>query len=61
MHSKRSRNVIGMLAFGHALNCKDAHFFERIVSQASAISFHERSFQWLSLKHSLFVWKLPDS
>jgi hypothetical protein len=44
-HPKRRRNIIGMLAFGHAPNCKDAHLFQRIVGQASAISLHGRSFK----------------
>jgi hypothetical protein len=42
-HPKRCRNIIRMLAFGHALNCKNAHLFKRIVSQAPAISLHGRS------------------
>jgi hypothetical protein len=34
-----------MLAPGHALNRKDAQFFKRVVSQAPAVPFHERSCQ----------------
>jgi hypothetical protein len=30
-----------MLTFGHALHRQDAHFFKRVVSQSSAVSFHE--------------------
>jgi hypothetical protein len=45
MHPKRRGNIIWMLAFSHTLNCKDTHLFERVVSQAPAISFHARSSQ----------------
>jgi hypothetical protein len=31
-----------MLAFGHTLNCKDAHLFKSVVSKAPTISFHGR-------------------
>jgi hypothetical protein len=40
MHPKRRRNIIRMLAFSHTLNRKDTHLFERVMSQAAAISFH---------------------
>ena len=33
MHPKRGRNIIRMLALGHALNRKDAHLFKRVVSE----------------------------
>jgi hypothetical protein len=45
MHPKRRGNIIWMLAFSHTLNCKDTHFFQRVVSQAPAISFHGRCSQ----------------
>jgi hypothetical protein len=41
MHPKRCRNIIRMLSLGHALNRQNAHLFKRVVSQSSAVSFHE--------------------